>query len=248
VEKEKEMNGIKKSFIIVLVLVASLAVELLLSPFSIADEIIKGHYCYTYGDNESLREAKDLTRTLAIRNAIESYRTFVKSTSNVKNFQLTNDIIQMISSGYLKNVRVLDHTEKGRTICETIQASVSPQAIDNVIKREVRKRTKKVEHIGLDNNGYLKVLKVKKQKDSRWLNVIVKVLRRTGPLFLSNEQNMKPYFRVCIDYYDSDGDPVGGESNFIHESTTEAIPGQIKVVKFFAPIDAVTYRVWLPKQ
>ena len=54
-----------------------------------ADEIIKGHYCYTYGDNESLKEAKEITRTLAIRNAIESYRVFITSASTVNNFQLT---------------------------------------------------------------------------------------------------------------------------------------------------------------
>lgn len=56
-----------------------------------ADEIIKGHYCYTHGDNESLKEARETTRVLAIRNAIESYRVFITSASRVANFQLTND-------------------------------------------------------------------------------------------------------------------------------------------------------------
>ena len=31
---------------------------------------ITGHYCYTYGDKESMQEARTLTRTLAIRNAV----------------------------------------------------------------------------------------------------------------------------------------------------------------------------------
>ena len=99
-----------------------------------ADETIKGHYCYTYGDKESLKESKDLTRTLAIRNAIESYRVYIESTTNVRNFTLTNDIIQIVSSGYLKNMSVIDHSEEGRTICDTVEFTVSPQELEKVIR------------------------------------------------------------------------------------------------------------------
>jgi len=98
---------------------------------SFADDIIQGHYCYTYGDNESLREARDVTRSLATRNAIESYQVFISSASNVQNSQLTNDLVQIISSGYLKDIKVIEHEEQGRTICETIQARiVSPEGIN----------------------------------------------------------------------------------------------------------------------
>ena len=107
-----------------------------LSSLCFADEIIQGHYCYTYGDNESLKEAREFVRTLAIRDAIESYKVFVKSASTVKNFKLTKDLINTISSGYLKNVKILEHTEEGRTVCETIQASVEPREIEKIIKEK----------------------------------------------------------------------------------------------------------------
>lgn len=29
------------------------------------EEVINGHYCYTYGDNESLKEAREMTKALA---------------------------------------------------------------------------------------------------------------------------------------------------------------------------------------
>lgn len=228
-----------------------LVLILFLPYISLADETIKGHYCYTYGDNESLKEARELTRTLAIRDAIESYRVFLESTSNVKNFRLTNDLIQTISSGYLKNIKVIKHMEKDRTICDTIQCTVSPQAIENIIKREVRKRTKKVEKLGLDNNGYLKILNVKRvnlEYLGPCIKVIVRVLRRTGSLWLPSEQNAKPYFKVCIDFYDSAGDPIGGDSKFIHESGTEMLPGEITTVQFLNIHSGITsYRAWLPK-
>jgi hypothetical protein len=97
-----------------------------LSGNGFADDIIHGHYCYTYGDRESLQEAREITRALAIRNAIESYRLFISSTSNIKNFKLTNDLVQVISSGYLKDIKAIGHKEEGRTICDDIEASVSP--------------------------------------------------------------------------------------------------------------------------
>ena len=80
---------------------------LLLPTLGLADEVIKGHYCYTYGDNESLREARDITRTLAVRNAIESFGVYVVSTMTVKDFVLTDDLVNTISTGYLKDIQVL---------------------------------------------------------------------------------------------------------------------------------------------
>jgi len=65
--------------------------------FGFADDIIQGHSCYTYGDKESLLQARGITRSLAIRNAIESCRVSITSTGTVKNFQSTNDFIRLIS-------------------------------------------------------------------------------------------------------------------------------------------------------
>ncbi len=101
---------------------------------SSADDTINGHYCYTFGDNESLKDAKEVTRSLAIKNAVESYRIFVTSTSNVNNYQITNDLVQVISSGYLKDLKVKKHSENGRKICDTIEAKVSPQEVENALR------------------------------------------------------------------------------------------------------------------
>ena len=48
-----------------------------------AQEIIQGRYCYTYGEDESREAAGELTRTLAIHNAIRSYPKFAETLSGV---------------------------------------------------------------------------------------------------------------------------------------------------------------------
>jgi hypothetical protein len=119
-----------------------------------ADEIIKGHYCYTYGDNETLKGARELTSKLAIRNAIEYYRIYVASASNIKDFHLTDDLISTISSGYLKNVKVTEHTEKEKTICESIEGQVNADEIDALIV-DLRKKVDKKAQTGTSTNEYL---------------------------------------------------------------------------------------------
>ncbi len=138
-----------------------------------ADETIKGHYCYTYGDKESLKEAKDVTRTLAIRNAIESYRVYIESTTSVRNFTLTNDIIQIVSSGYLKDMKVVEHKEEGRTICDTVEFTVSPKEIEKVIRQTVKRRTQAVEEKGIDNNGFLKIISIN-ESDYKTIQSVVR--------------------------------------------------------------------------
>jgi len=214
---------------------------------SFSQELIKGHYCYTCGEGESLEEARELTRTLAIRNAIETCTGFENALNTSLSFNSTNDIIQTISSGYLKDLKVIEHTEDGKTICETIEANVPIEALKKVVRMEIEKRREKVEEFGVDNNGYLKILRVAKQTDRYGfrLMALVKVLRPTGSLHLPSHQNRKPFFKVFMDTFDSEGFPLGSESNFIHESEVEMLPGEMKALFFYPPINTKTFKAWL---
>lgn len=206
------------------------------SSICFADEFIKGHYCYTYGDNESLKEARETTRMLAIRNAIESYRVFITSASRVANFQLTNDLIQIISSGYLKDIRTIEHKEEGRTICESIQASVSPQAIENIVRNEVRKRTRDIEEAGVDSNEYLKIISVRLSQEktgNRYVYALIKALQYTQ------------YANIFITFFDLEGNPIGGKRKEIRG----LFSGEFRD-EFICGIDdprVKSYKVWLQK-
>lgn len=114
-----------------------------------------------------------------------------------------------------------------------------------------------MEEVGLDNNGCLKILTVKKvmRKPTTWqdiktcIEVIVKVLKPTGNLHTSWKRNLKPCFKICVDFFDAEGNPIGGSSRFVHIDSTEMVAGQIATVNIFGVPDYTKfYRVWLPRQ
>jgi len=95
---------------------------------------VRGEESYTYGDSESLVAAKEKTRGLAIRRAIESYVLFVQATSTIQDFQVVSDLIQTIASGYLHDLQV-EQQQVGRTIYVKVRAYVVPSEISAVIQQ-----------------------------------------------------------------------------------------------------------------
>ncbi|MFC1822705.1 AMIN domain-containing protein [Thermodesulfobacteriota bacterium] len=220
---------------------------LLFPGFALSDEIIEGHYCYERKGRESIEEARAMTRTLAIKDTVESSDIFIGSAGRVDNAALTNEILQIIISGYLSDLKVTEHTEKGGTICESIQARVTPEELMPVIERAMRKRAKRIEEQGIENNGCLKILKIEKKQDryGQRIEVVVKILKATGSLFHAAHRNKRPCFKINMDFIDPSGIPIGGESQFIHESDVEMLPGEVKALFFYPPAEGKAYRVWL---
>lgn len=100
---------------------------------------IVGEESYTYGDKESLIEAKEIARSLAIRRAIESYKVFVDSTSSVSDFRVVSDLIQTIAKGYLHDLKVVEQSEQGRTIRIKVKAYIVPSEIQAVLDKQLER-------------------------------------------------------------------------------------------------------------
>jgi hypothetical protein len=118
---------------------------------------ISGSACYTYGDNESLVQAEQMTKTLALRNAIESYSTFIESTTKITDFQLSTDLINTISTGQVKKVKVLKRLQSGRKLCYTVEGIVDPNELRSAIKDYLSNKNKSSD-VQLQDNGYLKII------------------------------------------------------------------------------------------
>jgi hypothetical protein len=100
-------------------------------------DVIRGTYSYTYGDGESLVEARQTCRDLAVRDAIESYYLYVESSSRVENNMLKEDIVGSLAAGYLKNLTTTDQKEEGRTLTLTVEAEVNPEEVKSLVEKKL---------------------------------------------------------------------------------------------------------------
>lgn len=199
-----------------------------------------GEYQYTYGDRESLLEAKHIAYTMAIRRAVESYQIFVEATSKVKDHRVLNDLVQTLSSGYLKDIKVIKEFERGRTVYCKVQAYVAPSVIKTVIEREMSRAQSK-EAPGMLENEQLKILSVKEERDQfcygkegRWVRILFKAKRNYTPT------------KIIADLFNAEGEQLPGTRALTDKS--DLSEGEISYAVFCAPPDVASYKLRLPEK
>lgn len=216
---------------------------------------ITGEYTYTYGDNESLLEAKSLCYTMAIRNAIESFTVYIQSTTTIQDFRLKNDLIQAISSGYIDRLTVDEEKVEGRTIHYAISGFVNPISVKNIIDNMARK-AEGAEQLGIDKNSCIKILKV--TEDEEYIRVVFKYLRRWSSDVWNDATDKDAAVdcrKIFIDFYDTNGDLIDGSSRYegtyygsgYLQKAPLRTPGEISTIEFYKKSNAKSYRIWLYK-
>ena len=182
-----------------------------------AAEVVTGKACYRYSDNESLTTAREIALSMAKRDALEGNSVFIESTSNVENMTLKNDLITNLTTGYLKNLKVLEETEDFglREICRAVQAEVAPVEVKQQIRARIRQFTDlNKDRTGLPRGEFLRVVNAW-AADGR-LNVIAEMHSYSG---LANRQRQSGYpasevkLDVKVTFYDSEGYPAGQQRN-----------------------------------
>ena len=155
----------------------------------LADKI-QGHACYSYGDSESLVQAEQIAKALAIRNAIESYTVFIESTTQITDFQLTQDLLKTVSVGQVKGVKVLKRLESGRTLCYTVEGFVNPQEMQTAVKDYLAGKSPDAQ---LQDNGRIKILGmgVRKEENFRFLIIEIQFLKYAKAIQIEEEPIIK---------------------------------------------------------
>lgn len=105
--------------------------------FIYAQEMIRGTYSYTYGDSESLVQARQTCKNLALRDAIESYYIFIESTTTVENSQTKDDLIQSIATGIVQNLKIIEQQEVGKTISLSVEGTVNPDQVKQLVEKKM---------------------------------------------------------------------------------------------------------------
>ena len=210
---------------------------------------IVGDYRYAYHDPETPVEAKNIAYTEAIRLAIYSSRVFSESTSRVvEDAQILRDLAQKIASGYLKDLQVVEQSEKGRTVYCKVRAYLVPDEVKTFIEREINRGHVK-EPSGLDQNRSLQILSVQEGKDGT-VAVVFKALKRLDWLATAYDGSLRESANVMIDFYDDQGLLVSSDRHPARKTSAGddvMNPGEIGLHKFSKPQNAKSYRVWLVK-
>ncbi len=201
-------------------------------------EVIYGEYTYTYGDSESLVAAKQKCMSLALRDAVESYFSFIQSYTEIENYQLKQDLIRSVAYGYARNTKVIEERINGRTIQYKIMTEVEPRQIKELLK-ETRFTTPRETIIS--ENKWLAIINV--YQVGRIVNVVyqhnISIDCAVGP---------RPERYVHITYYDSSNRPIGGDkylTNPFVGGQERYDKGQIGATTFKLPGNAESYRVWV---
>ena len=167
-----------------------------------SDEV-KGHYCYTYGDEETPAQGKKKALALARERAVENHQVFISNKTSIENFQLKEDLIQSVSSGMLKNVTIQKETEEGRTMCVWIVGHIQPSQIEDEIVRRMEQRELKNElSLLLDSPAHEGAgeehpgLKI-------WLNKPDGSYREGDKLIVYVQSDQDMYLK--LDYFQADG-------------------------------------------
>jgi hypothetical protein len=212
-----------------------------------AQNTLEGSHCLELGSKKDLIAARNLVRTLAIRNAIEASGVLEQIPAGLKTGKKER-IIQRLRSGHLKDIKVLEHKETGALICETIEARADTAKMKEAVRQLIQGGLYRLEEHGIANNGCLKVLAVNEAEDryGRRVEAVTRVIRSTGPLHTPDHRARKHCYKICIDYLAAGGVPVEGDSRFIDASAEGLVKGEIRTVSFYPPPGIESYQIWLP--
>ncbi len=97
---------------------------------------VEGKGCFVYGDNDTPASAKEKALILAKRNAIESHKTFISSSTKIDSFELKEDLVNTLAAGYLYKIKTLDISETGRKICVQVEAYINSDEIDDLLAKD----------------------------------------------------------------------------------------------------------------
>jgi cell division septum initiation protein DivIVA len=112
---------------------------------------IVGDYRYFYHDPMTAAEAKDLAYREAVRMAIDTAPPFMDATAFIMDSAFRRNLIQIIASGYLQDVKLVEQTQKNRTVYAKVRATMIPQVVRSVVEREVGRSSEK-QLLGIGQN------------------------------------------------------------------------------------------------
>lgn len=207
-----------------------------------------GAYRYAYQEPMSLADARKIACAEAVRLSVDSSRFFLDATAHVADPPFLRDLAQKIVSGPLKDVQIVEQSDKGLTVSCKVRGYLDQDEARAVIVSEITRGTAG-EPPGMDQNRALKILSAQEGKDGTVV-VVYKALKRLDWLSTAYDGSLRETADVMIEYYNEQGIPIGADrhpARLKPDGTEVMNPGEISSRTFKKPPGTKSYRVWLVK-
>lgn len=209
---------------------------------------LPGAYRYAYRESMSLAEAKKIACAEATRLSVDSSRFFLDATAHIADPPFLRELAQKIVSGSLKDVQIVEQSDRGRTVFCRTRGYLDPEEARAVIVSEIA-RGAAGEPPGVDQNRALKILSVQEGREGTVV-VVYKALKRLDWLSTAYDGSLRETADVMIEFYNEQGLPIGADrhpARLKPDGTEVMNPGEISSRTFNKPPGTKSYRVWLVK-
>jgi len=207
-----------------------------------------GAYRYAYQESMGLADAKKIACAEATRLSVDSSRFFLDATAHIADPPFLRELAQKIISGSLKDVQIIEQSDKGRTVFCRTRGYLDQEEARAVIVSEIA-RGASDEPPGVDQNRALKILSVQEGKGGTVV-VVYKALKRLDWLSTAYDGSLRETADVMIEFYNEQGLPLGADrhpARLKPDGTEVMNPGEVSSRTFNKPSGTKSYRVWVVK-
>jgi hypothetical protein len=98
---------------------------------------VQGEYTYQYSDNETIVQARDAVRRLALTDAVSKFATYIESRGIVENYMTVKETIISTAMGFVQNVKILEQTEDRNvsTIFMRVSCELNEEKVLDLLKK-----------------------------------------------------------------------------------------------------------------
>jgi hypothetical protein len=209
---------------------------------------VTGDYRYTFHDPMLLSDAKVVACEEALRLAVANSPVVREQTATLVDSAAHRDLIQFLVSSYVRDLQIVEHAEKGRTVYCKVKGTLQPDEVQRAARTYLVSVPNGKEAPALDQNRALQIVNVRDEPS--YLLVTYRALKRLDWIGTAYQGSLRESADLMVDFLDEQGTLIRTDRYPARRTPTGddvMNPGEIGIRKVIKPSNAKTYRVWLVK-
>jgi len=207
---------------------------------------VTGDYRYTFHAPESAADAEALACREAARMAVSASPVYREATASLVDSTLNRQILDQVVKDSLKDVRVVEQTEKGTTVSCKISGWLESEDVARIVLAGARGYSETAA-LGTDQNRAIRILSVQDDQEGHLL-VTFQALRRLDWQNTAYQGTLREQADVMVEFFDAQGlllatARIPARKTQGGDDVMNA--GQVGVHKIPKPLNTASHRVWV---